>query len=85
MPKSKSQLASLIIAPVLLAALSGLLKLEGFEYAQMVLWAALLLGLYTLFVLVRDILQRERDNQLFWILIVLIFFPLGALVYVVRR
>jgi len=75
----------LIIAPVLLAALSGLLKLEGFEYAQMVLWAALLLGLYTLFVLVRDILQRERDNQLFWILIVLIFFPLGALVYVVRR
>ncbi|HKK78542.1 MAG TPA: PLDc N-terminal domain-containing protein [Phaeodactylibacter sp.] len=85
MPKSKTQLASLIIAPVLLAALSGLLKLEGFEYAQMVLWAALLLGLYTLFVLVRDILQRERDNQLFWILIVLIFFPLGALVYVVRR
>ncbi|NBC06197.1 MAG: hypothetical protein GVY26_03285 [Bacteroidetes bacterium] len=85
MPKSKSQLVSLIIAPVLLAALSGLLKLEGFEYAQMVLWAALLLGLYTLFVLVRDILQRERDNQLFWILIVLIFFPLGALVYVVRR
>lgn len=81
----KSQLASLIIAPVLLAALSGLLKLEGFEYAQMVLWAALLLGLYTLFVLVRDILQRERDNQLFWILIVLIFFPLGALVYVMRR
>ena len=85
MRKNKTQLAALVIAPTLLMTVSALLKLEGFEYAQVLLWLSLLLYLYALFVLVKDILHRERDNQLLWIFIVLIFFPVGALVYVVRR
>jgi len=85
MRKSKTQLAALVIAPTLLITVSALLKLESFEYAQVLLWVSLLLYLYALFVLVKDILKQERENQLLWIFIVLIFFPVGALVYVVRR
>ena len=85
MRKNKTQLAALVIAPTLLMTVSALLKLEGFEYAQVLLWVSLLLYLYALFVLVKDILKQERENQLLWIFIVLIFFPVGALVYVVRR
>ena len=85
MRKNKTQLAALVIAPTLLITVSALLKLESFEYAQVLLWVSLLLYLYALFVLVKDILKQERENQLLWIFIVLIFFPVGALVYVVRR
>lgn len=85
MPKSKKQLGALIIASILLPTIAALLKLEGFEYAQVLLWGALLLYVYTLFMLVRDILRHEREHQLLWIFVVLIFFPVGALVYVVRR
>ena len=85
MRKNKTQLAALVIAPTLLMTVSALLKLEGFEYAQVLLWVSLLLYLYALFVLVKDILKQERENQLLWIFIVLIFFPVGALVYVARR